>query len=161
MLCWNVYISDYNRGEIKIYNIFNHHSFYETCVKLKKKFKDNKEEFAKEVRSWLMYFFWSKCEWEIVLQHWPSGELYELREGMKIGELCDALNEHGIPYPKPGEWNNRTNADREVTIKVFPVDNRFRDKKIDVFDQVTNNWDVFIDYLWDHRKELKARKTDG
>jgi hypoxanthine phosphoribosyltransferase len=27
-------------------------------------------------------------------------------------------------------------------------------KKIDVFDQVMLNWDIFVDYVWDNREEL-------
>jgi hypothetical protein len=35
----------------------------------------------------------------------------------------------------------------------------FRDEKIDVYDQVRLNWDVFIDWLWENRKELKKKKA--
>lgn len=52
-----------------------------------------------------MYYFWSKCEWEIIISGWP------------------------------------------------PRDD-FNDAKIDVYDQVKLNWDKFVDYTWDHRKEL-------
>lgn len=109
MLCWNVYVSNFNGREIEPYNIFRHARFYDDCCKAKTKFNDDREGFAEAVRSDLMYYFWSKCEWEIILQHWPS---------MKD----------------------------------------FHDKKIDVYDQVLLNWDVFIDYLWNNRKELKRRK---
>ena len=33
-----------------------------------------KDYFLNEVRSELMYYFWSKCEWEIVITDWPSGK---------------------------------------------------------------------------------------
>ena len=28
------------------------------------------------------------------------------------------------------------------------------EEKIDVYNQVMNNWNVFADYVWEHRKEL-------
>ena len=87
MLCWNVYMSDFNNREIKVFNIFDHGSFYGECVRAKKKFKDDKEGFANEVKGWLYYFFWAKCEYEIILDHWPSGELYELRNDVTPAEL--------------------------------------------------------------------------
>ncbi len=151
MLCWNVYYGDFNSREIVTYNIFNHWAFYRDCVKAKKKYKDDKDGFAEEIRKSLMYFFWSKCEWEIVLTHWPSGELYELRTDTTIRDLMDGViqikNDRILAYP-----------DRKVELRVFPKDNKKEERKIDVYDQVMNNWDVFIDYLWNNRKELKARK---
>ena len=151
MLCWNVYVSNFNRKEIEVYNIFDHGGFYKDCVKAKKKFKDDKEGFTNEVRISLHYYFWSKCEWEIILGHWPSGEFYEMRKSLKIGELKDALNYEKMPRP----W---IKENTEVTIHVFPNYLNDRDLKIDVCQQVMNNWDIFIDWLWEHRKELKERK---
>lgn len=156
MLCWNVYCSDYNAKEIKLYNVFNHGGFYNDCVKAKKKFKEDKDGFAEEIRHSLMYYFWSKCEWEIILSHWPSGEFYDMRKSLKVGELRNAIRGAGIEYDKsPRPW---VKDDTEVTIHVFPNYNEDRDRKIDVCEQVMNNWDIFIDYLWNNRKELKARK---
>lgn len=156
MLCWNVYYGDFNSREIKTINIFDHWSFYESCLKAKRKFKDDKEGFAEEVRSNLMYYFWSKCEWEILLDHWPDGEWSELRTTMKIRDMVDM-------YQKAGKncdiaRINDSVMDRDVTLKVFPEWNMRRREKIDVYEQVMNNWEPFINYLWDHRKELKARK---
>lgn len=155
MLCWNVYISDFNKREIVKYNIFNHWSFYKACLKEKKQFKEDKEGFAREVKSWLKYFFWAKCEWEIILDHWPNGEWSELRQTMTVKEMADMYASAG---KKVDSWRISDNVmDKEVTLLCFPNWNHFCDEKIDVYDQVMNNWDIFIDYLWDHRDELKAR----
>ena len=150
MLTWNVYVGDFNSGEIKLYNIFNHWAFYGSCIKANKQHKEDKEGFAEEVRQNLMYYFWSKCEWEIVLQHWPSGELYGLRKIFSMQEMY-----HDLKYPEDKLLGA---PDRRFQVRVFPEHNRYKVKKIDVYDQVMNNWDRFIDYLWDNRKELKARK---
>lgn len=150
MLCWNVYVSDFNSGRIKTYNIFQHHGFYDECVKAKKKHKDDKEGFGKDVHGWLTYYFWSKCEWEVILDHWPSGEIYNMRKVLTLEEIY-----HDLKYPEDKLFSA---PDRRFEIRVFPEHNRFREEKIDVFAQVENNWDVFIDYLWEHRSELKARK---
>ena len=50
MLCWKVYVGNFNTGEIEKYNIFDHVSFYNDCVKAKKKFKDDRDGFEDEVR---------------------------------------------------------------------------------------------------------------
>ena len=70
MLEWNVYVDDFNKREIVIHNIFNHYSFVEDLKKIIKKYTE-KKEFSEQVRKILMYYYWSKCEWEIVLQGWP------------------------------------------------------------------------------------------
>ena len=108
MLEWNVYYGNFNSREIETYNVFHHYGFVEKCRQELKNYKDDREGFLKEVRSWLMYFFWSKCEWEVIIQHWPNSE-------------------------------------------------GFHDKKIDVYDQVTMNWNKFADYLWENRKELRKK----
>ena len=108
MLTWNVYISDFNGRKMDVHNIFEHSGVEEDLRKIAKKFT-GKEDFAREVRRSLMYWYWSKCEWEIILSHWP---------------------------PLRGA----------------------REEKIDVWDQVNLNWQVFIDYLWENRKELTRRR---
>ena len=72
-LVWWVYISDFNRNCIKKHNVFNHYRFYQDC---RKNYRKNKEraDFVEQLRKDLMYYYWSKCEWEIVLQHWPPRE---------------------------------------------------------------------------------------
>lgn len=156
MLCWNVYVGDSNSGDMKLFNIFNHYGFYQDCLKAKKKYKDDKDGFAEETRRNLMYHFWSKCEWEIILQHWPTGEHYSMRRTAMAKKLCEAMATIGMPYDESDLWSVKDES--MVTIRVFPERNRFHEKKIDVYEQVMNNWDIFIDWLWDHRKELKARE---
>lgn len=112
MLQWNVYIGDFNSGRIEPHNIFDHRRFVEDCKKAAKKYSGKEDpeadfkEFSESVRKDLRYYYWSKCEWEIILTGWPPSD-------------------------------------------------RFKSEKIDVYDQIMMNWDVFIRYLWDNRKELK------
>ena len=105
MLCWNAYVGDFNTREIEPYNIFGHYGFKHEAAKAAKKFKDDKDAFADEVRRSLMYFFWSKCEWEVIIDHWPHND-------------------------------------------------RFKDLKVDVYDQVLQNWELFVDYVWNNRENL-------
>lgn len=74
MLEWNVYVGDFNGRVIEVHNIFDHGSFYNDCLKNKRKNGKDRETFFEEMRRDLMYYYWSKCEWEIILQHWPPRE---------------------------------------------------------------------------------------
>ena len=58
-----------------------------------------------QLRREVMYYFWSKYEWEVLISPWVGG-----------------------------------NDDEE--------------RKVDVAWQIMNNWDVFVDYTWNHRKKL-------
>jgi hypothetical protein len=110
-MVWNVYVDDINARRIKQFNIFNHYSFNEGVKKAYKKYKNDFAAFAEGVRRELQYYFWSKCEWEIVLSD-------------------------------------------------FPPSDRFQKEKIDVYDQVMLNWDIFIQYVWDaaHARKAPTRK---
>lgn len=106
-LCWNVYNENFNARKIGTFNIFDHYRFVKDCAKELKKAKDDREAGEKIFKSNLMYFFWSKCEYEVVITPW-----------------------------------------------VNPNNSKEYDRKIDVYEQVMNNWHVFIEYAWAHRKDV-------
>ena len=108
MLEWNVYKEDFNSKCIKIFNVFDHHNFIRDLQKIHKKYK-KKDDFCKELRKILLYYFWSKCEYEIILSDWPPSK-----------------EERG-----------------------------FKKEKVSIYDQIENNWNIFADYVWDNRKEIK------
>lgn len=67
---WYVYVFDINTRKIKEHNVFNHYDFRKACAKIAKKIKD-REEFEQQIKSELMYYYWSKCEWEVVVDSFP------------------------------------------------------------------------------------------
>lgn len=129
-MIWHVYRENVNTKRIEIYNIFEHTSFrkdveeaYATCK--------TKDEFVEQLKRTLMYYFWSKCEWEVIITDWPTHITVE-----EIEELNDELSRY------ESRWHRKPyllNID-------LPVQ-----KKISVYDQVMLNWDIFCEYVW---KEL-------
>lgn len=76
-MIWNVYRENFNSNEFEVFNIFNHTRFDADVNKALKKY-DNKEEFAERIRGDLMYYFWSKSEYELILSPWlGSGRVKE------------------------------------------------------------------------------------
>lgn len=118
---WNVIVGNFNSREIEFHDVFNHYGLLRDIAKTSRKLTRNKEltdeqkkqAFAEELRRDMMYYYWSKCEWEIIVSHWPPRE-----------------------------------SDRDV--------------KLDVWDQVKANWDIFLDYTWEHRKDIEkeVRRID-
>lgn len=128
---WNVYVHDFNKKEIKIFNIFNHDRFLEDVMKDLKKYTI-KEEFAERLRGHLFYYYGSKCEWEVVITPW-------------------------VPHITMSELN-RLNEEREKTLKEYNREtyslyvNPDVGEKVCVYSQVMLNWHLFVDYVWSRKK---------
>lgn len=68
---WYVYYHDSNAQKIIKWNIFNHGSFKkEVDVLLKEKI--DKDDFSEKLKREVMYYFGSKCEYEIILSPWTG-----------------------------------------------------------------------------------------
>lgn len=102
MLEWNVYIEDWNNKTIIAHNVFNHYSFMEDCRKIAKKYKE-RDEFEHQIRSSLMYYYWSKCEWEIILSGWPATDNFDEKKIDVYDQVAMNWN-HFIDYV----WENRS-----------------------------------------------------
>ena len=126
-----VYYHNFNGRSIEKFNIFDHGRFLEDVKKDLKKYAD-KEEFSERLRGHLFYYYGSKCEWEVVITSWVPH--------ITISEL------------------NRLNEEREKTLKEYNREpyrlyvNPDVSEKQDVYEQVMLNWDLFVDYVWSHKK---------
>ena len=63
---WNVLRVNINTKRIEIYNIFDHYHFRKDCDSLGEHV--NEPYFKTAIKDYLMYYFWSKYEWEIFIQ---------------------------------------------------------------------------------------------
>lgn len=63
---WNVYYHDSNAKKIIQWNIFKHGSFRKEVYDLLKS-DLNKENFIEQLRKSLMYYFWSKSEYQVLI----------------------------------------------------------------------------------------------
>ena len=107
-------------------------------LKLKKK-KLTREEFAKEIKSELMYHYWSKCEYEIFIEKENDGRIYLLphcggRE--KDVAFLDVTDDTSF------DWKGFA----EMHIKMQIYGNK---AKIDIWNQIEYRFDEFIEYCWD------------
>lgn len=155
-LKYYVYYEEINRREIIKYNIFDHGGFYQDLIKIKKEFKkaykkfwkehdkydsvnefikwsDNykKEVFEEAVIRSLQYTFWARCEYEIVLTDWPT-------------------------HINKEEFDRIRNTDEDCKY-LFTIDPAYGEK-IDIFDQVMLNKDIFIDYLWANIDSVRDKR---
>lgn len=118
MMCWNVFYEGVNTKEIKIWNVFNHASFTEEVKSLP---KENKETFSKELKYIVMYYFWSKSEYEVVVASWPP---YISRFE------SNQIKQNELPRYR-----------QAVNLEIG--------KKFSIYDQLAMNWNIFVNYCWE------------
>lgn len=72
---WYVFVENINKKQIEVYNIFDHHLFKKDCDKAWERcYKNEDVEFEENIKRILKYYFWGKCEWEIVLSDFPPSK---------------------------------------------------------------------------------------
>lgn len=140
---WNVYIHSFNQNKIEPYNIFDHYSFVKDVKDAIKKLY-NKEEFADKLKRELRYYFWSKCEWELIIEITKDNHIF-------LYPWCGCRNPEEVKIDVTDDVNFDWNSFADKHTKEQAHSNQ---AKIDVFDQVMMNWDVFVDYVWKNRKEI-------
>ena len=133
---WYVYNYDCNKNKIEPYNIFRHGGFTEYVEKARKKYK-TRDEFMEQVRKALMYYFWSKAEYELIVK----------LEGDKVFLMpwcgCRNPEEVAIEADK-GDFDWEDFAICHIGKQIY--DNK---AKIDIYDQVTWLWGDFAIWLCD------------
>jgi hypothetical protein len=129
-LCYYVYIENISQRKIEKYNVLNDSIVKE--IRKRTKGISDKSVFAKIVEQILTYHYWSRAEWEIILTDWPSR--------ISVSEIS-RLNQELDFYRK--EYNS---SPYSLTV------NLATEEKVDVYDQVKLNWDIFINYLWENLK---------
>lgn len=72
MLEWNVYLED--NGHLTRWDIFSHSGFRKGCAKAYRHTRYNRREFLDLVEWELKYWFWCKCEYEVLIVQWPPNE---------------------------------------------------------------------------------------
>ena len=140
ILSWKVKVFDCNAQKIKDYDILKGH--YKDFVKKLKKKCATKEEFSQAMDREMMHMFWSRCEWELII---------ELDENNHIW-----LNPWaGCRYPEDVRIDVTNNIDFDWSgfINTCHLHNNY--EKIDVYDQLKYRWDDFIIYLWTTRQKYE------
>lgn len=64
-----VFYHDVNKNEIRPLNIFSHHAFMKDVQTELKKSK-TKNEFSEKLSKDLLYYFWAKAEYEVIISPW-------------------------------------------------------------------------------------------
>ena len=136
-LSWKVKYFDCNAQHIVDYDLFKGHYYKDFVKKLKKKCA-NKIEFSEAMNREMQYRFWSKCEWELILELDDNNHIW-----LNPWVGCRAPENVRIDVTENESFDWRTFIGTQCL--------RNSCAKIDVYDQLKYKWDEFITYLWTTR----------
>jgi hypothetical protein len=139
-LSWKVKVFDCNAQRIEDYDIFKGH--YKDFVKKLKKKCATKEEFSKAMGREMIYMFWSRCEWELIIELDKNNHIWL---NPLVG--CKELENVRI------DVTNNEDFDWQSFLNTCHLHNNR--EKIDVYDQLKYRWDDFITYLWTTRQKYE------
>lgn len=144
MAKWKVHYFDFNRNRIGSYDLFRHGKFPEYIQKHQNRCK-SKEEFSDKVKSELMYYFWSRCEWEIIITKEQNRIILKPWIGSRGEVSLDVTDDESFDWAAFYEKMARSRAVRHGAIK------------IDVYDQIMFRFGEFVDCCWVHRKDSVSK----
>ena len=140
---WNVYNYDINRKKIEVVNIFEHRTFTEYVKKAAKKC-ETKDEFAEQLKRELRYYFWSKSQYELIIEVTEDNHIF-----LNPWVGCRNPEEVRIDVTDDTDFDWRSFAEEHINRQMY-----YNKAKIDVYDQVIMNWGKFVEFCWDNKKEI-------
>lgn len=147
---WNVYYHDINSQEIKLFNVFNHGRFYSDIEKHLKKYKD-KKEFAEALKRDAQYYFWSKAEWELIIEITEDDRIF-----LNPWVGCKEPDKVRIDMTDDANFDWRSFAEKHIKEQIYG-----NAAKIDVFSQLYFVWNDFVDYCWNSKMHRPRKKKNA
>ena len=139
---WLVTNFNCNKQKIEKYDVLRYRE--EDIKKLKKKYPI-KEEFEKELKIRCQSRFWSRAEYELIL------EIGDEHVCLKPWCGCRDSN-YKIDVTDETDFDWKCFAEKHINLKYGP------EAKIDVWDQLEYRWDEFVDYVWSYHHKWQRKK---
>lgn len=136
-LSWLVTYYDCNANRIRYYDIFK---YREDFIKKLKKKCATKEEFASKIDSELHWSYWSKCEWEMIIEIDDNGHVW-----LSPWVGCRNPEDVRVDVTDRTDFDWYDFATEHIGKQIYK-----NEAKIDVYDQLTykDQFEKLVDYLW-------------
>lgn len=146
-LSWKVKNFDCNAQKIKYFDVLK---YREDDIKKLKKECSTKEEFSKKMNSEFMYHYWSRAQYELIIERAEDGRVWLL-------PWCGCREPDNVKIDvtdcKDYDWKG---------FAAKYIDERYGNKsKIDVWCQLEFIWDSFVDYCWNYRHKYQRKNLGG
>lgn len=139
-LTWLVMHFDVNKQTIRPYDILKHREDY---IKRLKKKCESKEQFAENLRRELMRLYWSRCEWELIIEIDGAGRVWL---SPWIGSRDPEAAKIDVTDVSDYDWKGFAEE------HAFKQGNK-QEAKIDVYDQLMykDRFAELVNYCWHTR----------
>ena len=138
---WFVMYYNSNAKQFQSYDVLK---YKEDFIKKLKKKVTSREEFTEKMKFEMMYYFWSKCEWEVILSNINNRIIMSPWVGPEDITL-DVTDKEDF------NWVDFFNKQSEHYVNKNRI-------KIDVWDQINYKFDEFIDYCWKFHHKWQRNK---
>ncbi len=130
---WDYDVLEYREGQIK---------------KLKKKWP-TKEDFAEAMRSEMMWQYWCRAEYEVIIEIDDNNRIW-----LKPWVGCRNPDEVKIDVTDDESFDWRSFANEHIGKQIYK-----NEAKIDIYDQLQWKWEEFIDYVWNYHHKYQRKKN--
>jgi hypothetical protein len=146
---WPTLIHDFNAKTVRTHDVL---AYREDQVKKFKKKYTTKEEFAKALDKDLMWQYWSRSEYEMIL--------YIEDESVYLEPWCGDFKDGRIDITD-GDTLNWPVFAREMLEQAWTDKETGRKYvKFDVYDQLKFKFDELIDFVWNYRHKYQRIKKE-
>ena len=134
-LSWKVKNFCCNKQVIEDYDVLK---YRENEIKKLKKKCATKEEFSKALRSECLYHYWSRAEYELIIERTEGGRIW-------LSPWCGCIEPEKVKIDVTDDttFDWKGFAEEHIGKQIFS-----NEAKIDVYAQLVWQWDFFIDYCW-------------
>jgi hypothetical protein len=147
-MSWKVKNYLINSNKIWDYDVLEYRE--DQIKKLKKKCA-TKEEFAEEMQHEMMYQYWSRCEYEVIIEIDGNSRVW-----LKPWVGCRNPDEVKIDVTDDENFDWQGFAEHHIGKQIYK-----NKAKIDIYDQLQWKWDEFINYCWNYRHKWQRSKKEG
>lgn len=137
-LSWFVTNYDCNADKIEYYDVLK---YREDFIKKLKKKCTTKEEFSEKMRSEFRWQYWSRCEYELIVEVTEDERVL-----LKPWVGCRDAEKATVDVTDRKDFDWRSFAEYHIGKQIYK-----NEAKIDVYSQLEWSWNKFIDYCWHNR----------
>lgn len=144
-LSWKVKNYCINSNKIWDYDVLE---YREDQIKKIKKKCATKEEFAEAMRREMMWQYWSRCEYEVIIEIDENDRIW-------LSPWVGCVNPESVKIcvSDDDSFNWRGFAALHIGRQIYK-----NKAKVDVWDQILYEWPKFIDYVWNYRHKYQRTK---
>ena len=145
-MSWLVKNFNCNIQKIIDYDVIKYREDY---IKRLKKKCSNKEEFSEALKRDMMYMFWARSEYELIIEIDGGGRIW-----LNPWVGCYEPEKVRIDVTDDENFDWKGFADKHIGAWFYK-----NQSKIDIYDQLMYKWDEFVDYCWEYRHKYQRTKN--